>query len=229
MESFNLEDLLQQQQGLREEVDLKDSLKKQQEDRNPNSYHPEDKNILTADKNASLFDFIKMLDKIVTITLKDLQVQFIPDENKIPLKTPDAIIDNPVITYKLIERTPKDAFKPRVMQHIEEKGIDPKETRLGTIYGQKFSSIVQFNIFASVYAVAEEVMERFEDLMFTYAGYFKKNGVGELYFEKQYTDSSYDLFRQQVSIRSIRYKVETEKLITVFREEIQEVETLGLE
>lgn len=230
IKDLDLEDLLLGKDFKREQVDLparkdidvKDILSQ------PPSEHPEDKKILKAEKNASLFDFIKMVEKLVKITMNDLKAEFIPDEDKTPVVTPEINIDHPYITYKIIERVPKQEIKPRVREHIEEKSHDKDEARFGQVYGQKFSSIIQFDIFASVYATAEEVMERFEELLFIYAGYLKKNGVSEIYFKQQHTDSSYDIYRQQISIRSIRYYVETEKVIVVFRDKIQEIETLGL-
>lgn len=230
VQNLDLEDLLHGKDQKRKEVDLP-----ARKDIDPNDFlnqpvteHPEDKKILKAERNASLFDLVKMIEKLVKLTMNDLKVEFVPDEDKIPVKTPEVNIDHPYITYKVIERAPKNEFKPRVREHIEEKSHDKNEARFGQVYGQKFASIIQFDIFASVYATAEEVMERFEELLFIYAGYLKKNGISEIYFKQQHTDSSYDIYRQQVSIRSIRYYVETEKVIVVFRDKIQEIETLGL-
>lgn len=230
IEDLGLEDLLLSKDKKREEVKLP---ARQLSNETPSIYppfmeHPEDKKILTAEGNASLFDLIKMIDKLVKIAMKDLDVQFVPDEDRTPIATPEIHIDSPYITYKVIERAPKGELKPRVRQQIEEKSHDSNEARVGQVYGQKFASILQFDIFASVYDVAEQVMERFEELLFIYAGYFKRKGISEIYFKKQYTDSYYDIYRQHVSIRSIQYYVETEKLIVIFRDKIQEIETLGL-
>ena len=183
-----------------------------------------DSQVLTADKSASLFDFIKMVDKLVSITMKDLKVTFIPDEGKVVYLSNDQRLDNPIITYKLISRKPKGEIKPRFREDfIESK--DGNTGRVGEIYGQKFKCQIQFNIFASVYEVAEQVMERFEDLMITYAGYFKKNGVAELLFDQQYTDQSFETMRQTLSIRNISYYVEVEKITVIMRESIKAIET----
>jgi hypothetical protein len=183
-----------------------------------------DSQILTADKSASLFDFIKMIDKLVSITMKDLKVTFIPDEGKVVYLSNDQRLDNPIITYKLISRRPKGEIKPRFREDFMESK-DGKTSRVGEIYGQKFKCQIQFNIFASVYEVAEQVMERFEDLMITYAGYFKKNGVAELLFDQQYTDQAFETMRQTLSIRNISYYVEVEKLTVIMRESIKAIET----
>jgi hypothetical protein len=62
-------------------------------------------------------------------------------------------------------------------------------------------------------------------MMFSYTGYFKRNGIAELFFENQFTDEHYDIFRQTLSIRNLQYYVETEKLHVIFKEKIKEIET----
>ena len=178
---------------------------------------------LKSDKSATLFDFIKMIDKLVTLTMKDLNVKFIPDEGKHIFMSSDNKLDNPTITYKINSRKPKNELKPRVREQIAEN-INGKIDRLGEVYGQKFKCIVQFNIFASVYETAELVMEIFEELMIKYAGFFKKNGVGEIIFDNQFTDNAYDSMRQTLSVRNITYYVEIEKLTVIMKESIKSIE-----
>lgn len=183
-----------------------------------------DSRILKADKTASLFDFIKMIDKIITLTMKDLEVEFIPDEGKTLYLSSDFSVDHPIITYKVLSRMPKGEIKPRFREGFSRSLASPEE-EVGEIYGQKFKCHLQFDIFASEYTVAEQVMERFEDMMITYAGYFKRNGVAELLFDQQFTDSHFESMRQTLSIRNISYYVEIEKLTVIMRENIKDIET----
>lgn len=179
---------------------------------------------LKADKSATLFDFIKMLDKVISMTMDDLNVKFIPDEGKGVYLGTDQVLDQPMITYKLIERKPKGELKPRFREDFKETDLDGN-VRIGEVFGQKFKCHIQFNIFASVYTTAEQVMERLEDAITTYAGYFKKNGVGEIIFDSQLTDEAYEMARQSLSIRNLRYYVEIEKLTVIMRESIKEIDT----
>lgn len=188
-------------------------------------YQDEQKGIQTADKNASMYDFITMVSKLVSLTMKDLNVEFVSEEGKKLKLEPEELMDAPFISFKLINRTPKDELKPRMRQNIREEIIDKDEERIGEIYGQKFKCLVQFNIFSSVYETAEQVMERFEELIFTYTGFLKKNGVAEVIFNQQITDSSYDFFRQTLSVRNLQYYIEIEKLTVLFKEKIKEIET----
>ena len=170
-----------------------------------------------------MFDFIRMIDKIVTLTMKDLNVEFIPDEGKIVYLSNDQKLEHPIITYKIKERKAKGELKPRFRENFIEDKKD-LNSRIGEIYGQKFKCKLQFNIFASEYRLAEKVMEKFEEMMIIYAGYFKKNGVGEIIFDKQYTDDNFELMRQTLSIRNICYYVEIEKLTVIMRESIKTID-----
>lgn len=177
-----------------------------------------------ADKSASIFDLIQMIDKLITLTMP--KVKFLPDEGKILDLDMMSNFDEPVITYKVINRKPKAELKPRVRETIVEK-VDNGEARVGEVYGQKFECLIQFNIFASVYSEAEEVMEKFEELITTYTGFFKKNGVAELFFKEHATDDFYQKLRETLSIRNLIYYVEIEKLTVIFKEKIKEIEILA--
>ena len=182
--------------------------------------HPEDNKILRANGNTDIFGLIKMIEKIVTITMKDLEVKFIPDEEKVPIVNPDIHLDHPYITFQTISRKPKnnDGFKPRFRQQLVDK-----DGRVGEIFGQKFEAIIQFDIFASVYDIAEQVMKRFEEQIFTYTGFFKENGVSEIFLKQQLKDDNLEQYRQHLSIRSLQYYVEIETLIPVFHNKIAEI------
>src|SRR5690606_7866362 len=142
---------------------------------------------------------IEMVNKVVTMALRKKNVEFIPDEgNRMILDTSEKI-EHPYITYSIISRVPKDEIKPREREHLlRENTHRDEEGRQGRIYGQKFKCIVQFNIIASEYSEADEVMNTFEDLILSYTHYFKKNGVAELLFEKHFTDENFDIYRQSV-------------------------------
>lgn len=178
---------------------------------------------LKADKQASLYDLIVMIGKLVKITMP--KVNFIPDEGKNVELDSMKNFDNPVITYKLKERTVKNEKKPRIREVINEKDlVGDDEVRIGEVYGQKFKCYIQFNVIATDYESAESVMSEFELLLFKYTGYFKDNGVAEIVFEKQYTDDFYAKLRETLSVRNLIYYVEIEKLTVIFKERIKEIE-----
>jgi len=168
-----------------------------------------------------------MIQKIVSLTLKESKTELIPDDGKdLLLEEMDFHIDHPYITYKTIRRVSKGEKKPRFRESI--KGVGNDEGKVGQIYGQKFESLIQFNIIASTYKEAETIMQDFEESMFNYTGFFKKNGISEIIFDSQLTDDSYDSYRKTLSIRNIRYYVEVEKLYVLFKEKIKAVEIHSL-
>ena len=166
-----------------------------------------------------------MLDNLLKLTMP--QVKFIPDEGKVMSLDAMTNFDQPVITYQVINRKPKKEIKPRVRELIEEITDDKSSQRTGEIWGQKFECLVQFNVFASVYSEAEQVMEHFEETIIKHTGFFKKNGVAELIFKEHVTDSHFDTLRESLSIRSLIYYVEIEKLTVMFKEKINEIELLA--
>lgn len=176
---------------------------------------------LKATKNATLEDFISMLAEVCSRSLKRWQAKLIPDEGA-TLKD-EKNLNNPVILYEVIDRVPKLERKPRQLEDVIEEKEPGKQTRLGRIWSQRFSCIVQFNIVASDYVTANEVMTTLEDTIFTYTGYFKSKGVAELIFRRHFTDKSYDRYRQGLSVRSLQYDIEIEKLTTVFDTTIEEI------
>ena len=174
-------------------------------------------------KGASLDDFMDMIAKVVSKAMKKDKVEFCPDEGaRIKIDMAEKL-DHPYIYFDFISRVPKDELKPRIREAIDERRYDDHSKRIGIVYGQKFKCILQFNIIACDYRTVSKVMNNFEELIFNYTAYFKKNGVAEILFEKHFTDTNLDEYRQHVSVRSIQYYVEIEKLFTEFASEIDDI------
>lgn len=213
---MNLETLLKEQEYVR-------SIKKDNDvdiiPSNPKSIRQK------SDKGATLNDFIKMVAIVVELTMPN--VKFEPDEGKVMSLDAMQEFNNPVITYSIVERKTKKEIKPRMREQILELDVEDNEERVAEIWGQKFECFVQFNIFASVYKQAEEVMEKFEEIIIKHAGFFKRNGVAEVFFDRHLTDSHFDTMRESLSIRNLRYYVEIEKLTVMFKEKINQIEIIA--
>jgi len=170
---------------------------------------------LQSQRGATLVDFIRMVSKIVTKATKERNVIFEPDEGARPQVDQSVPINEPHIYYDVISRVPCMELKPRERQEISD--TDPKgKKRKGRIWGQRFECHVQFNIVTGDHKSADDTMEMFEDLIFNYISYFKKNGVGDIIFEGQVTDHNLDIYRQSLSVRSLQYCVYIEKLYIAF-------------
>lgn len=176
--------------------------------------HPEE-------KNATTFDFIKMIEKVVNNIMPE--VTFTSDDERAKFLTPQQQIDAPVITFKVKNRRPFKELKPMQRCEIRERTDVPNEERLGALYVQRFQCILQFNLFASGYIEVEEVMNIFEEAMLKYAYIFKKYGIQEFYFEEQLEDSYYDTYRQWCCVRNITYYVLFEKQSIDFEEIIKSI------
>lgn len=180
--------------------------------------------ILKSEKNATLDDLISMIAMICSKSLKKYDAVFNPDEGAI-IDDQKEKLEHPYILYKVIERKPKLELKPRQMENIIEDIDDKGNRRFGTVWAQRQTCIVQFDVVAQDYETANKVMSTFEETMFSYSGYFKNKGVAELLFSKYFTDVNLDKYRQEFSVRSIQYSVEIEKLITVFDTTIEDIDT----
>ena len=166
-----------------------------------------------AEGNATIEDFIEWVNRLVSKILKKYNVEFSADEGSKTKVSPTQTLDHPHIQFTIKSRKPKSGFyaKPRIREEFIESGINNAPGRKGTVYSQIFDYIVQFDILASEYTTANAVMNAFEDAMFNYTAFFKKNGVSEILFLQQYTDSEQDTYRNTVSVRSLQYLVSIEK------------------
>ena len=176
-----------------------------------------------ADKPADLDDLIEMIAFVVSKCMRDPKVIFQPDEGARLPTDQGTKIESPYIFYSLISRTPKKEFKPREREEFTEETYKVTDARAGRVFGQRYICSLQFDIFADTYHNVNKITKDFEELMFKYTSYFKKNGVAEIFFQKQFTDNNLDMYRQSASIRSLQYYVEIEKLYTVYASEISEV------
>lgn len=185
--------------------------------------------MLRAKKTASFDDFISMTSKLICLTMDDLEyeVEFMPQDNMDRIIDPDVKTDKVFITYNLISRIPLREIKPMPREEIIEKCDVSGEERMGMIFGQRYDCEVQFNIFASEYTIANEVMKMFEDMLFSFTGYMKENGIANILFKEQFTDTDYNIYRKSMSVRNLRYTIETENLIVVFNDKVEKIITSG--
>ena len=180
-----------------------------------------------AEKSCTVDEFIEMIGQVVSKTLgKKYGAEFRPNEGERIKLDPEHPIDHPYITYKIVNMQPDGELKPRLRESIYEKVKDARDkemARPGHIWGQKFSCTVQFDIIAGDYKGVAEVINAFEELMFNYSAYFKRNGVQELLYGRRFTDSDLDMYRQSTSARTVQYNLKIERLYSEFVTEIDGV------
>ena len=173
--------------------------------------------ILRADKSAQIPDFIHMLAELVSKVCAEEEVTLDPDEGHISNDT-FTKLGHPYICYSILSREPKMELKPRKMERVKDS-----DGRWGQEWLFSFASTMQFNIFAGDYITADKVMSLFEELMFRYTAYFKKNGVSEIIFLKQLTDKNFEQYRQSCSVRSLQYRIDTQRVLVDYDATIQDI------
>lgn len=199
----------------------KDRIRDRNKEINP---FGEIKKMPQADKNALLSDLFSMIQETIMKTIKNKNVVFLPDEKIRAKLALEEQLDKNYISYKTVNRKPKDSIKPRIKTVFDEK-IDSSTERIGEVKEQIQECIIQFDIYSNSYEQIEELMSLFENKMYTYTGYFKQQGVSEIFFKGQVTDDKLDRFRQKTAIRSLRYYVEIAKLYVTYDDIITEINT----
>ena len=210
---------------MNQSTDLEYLLKLKEQDENKIVTHTnllKEAKPLQADKSATLEDLIEMISMLVNKTMKKQNVVFVPDEGaRIRIDQKESL-DKSYIFYEVISREPILEKKPRYREEITEN--TNSNPRTGMILGQKFKSLIQFNILSCDYKTANTVMNTLESLLFRYTAFFKKNGVSEFLFRNQITDQNLNYYRQSLSVRSLIYSVIVEKLYTQFKTDIQDIQ-----
>lgn len=171
-----------------------------------------------AEDHATFEDFIEMVNRMVTKSLARYSVEFSSDEGSRLKVQSTETLSNPHIQFSIKSRVPKSGMyaKPRAMESFTEG----ENGRRGVVYSQIFDYEIQFDILASDYITANKVMNAFEDAMFNYTGYFKRNGISEILFLKQYTDSNMDSYRNTVSVRSLEYLISIDRIRVAYDSDI---------
>lgn len=133
----------------------------------------------------------------------------------------------PQINYdiNLREVTEGRSQKPTLTDIVDEVGNDGKKTGDAyKIYRQSFDCIVEFNFIARTSKESRDLMDRFEDIIITHAGYLKEQGLSEIFFLKE-VPSKYSInFKEGLPIKVAYYFVRLEKIRTIRVSQIKEIE-----
>ena len=135
-------------------------------------------------------------------------------------------IQLPIITYNtnLREVSPGTNVKPQFMQ-IKNEVVNGKNTGDSfKIYRQFFDCIVEFDFYDNSASSADKLLNNFEELMITYAGYLKKNGIKEIFFLKE-IPAKYSLnYVFNIPMKCVLFYIQLERSHTVRASIIQKIE-----
>lgn len=145
---------------------------------------------------------------------------------------------NVIITYGVAQKKAHTGEpKPRMRQNVlisessqeflPDGSLTQKKDRYYTIYGQKFQSIINFNVLSKIklveddspgwslaeeaYSITEQVIDRFEDFMIEMTPIFKMIGASELVFARRLADVEITRNDQDIIRKSLQYMLTTEK------------------
>lgn len=127
----------------------------------------------------------------------------------------------PVVTYWVRHREPAAGFretKPRIRGQIQDPA-DPQ--RFVTVLGQNFDYVLAFTAMAKSPDEAQELLDRLEDFMLTYTGYFKQKGVGDIVFQEQLEDEVITSWRDPVAAMTVLYRVRLERLTSLSEAQLE--------
>lgn len=167
--------------------------------------------LMQAESFANIYDFCDMVKALANRAWGedwgDMRPHFssTEDSKNIPL---------PIITYEVIDRqiTPeRGEIKPQLRREVK----DQETGEVIKLYGQWFDYILQFNIFDHSVSNVISLLENLENLILTYTGYFKQQGVSEILFHRQVRDDQLNKWDESLDVRSIRYKIRIENLQVV--------------
>lgn len=130
----------------------------------------------------------------------------------------------PIITYKIKQRkcAERSARKPSYKGTYDNKNQDKS---IVVEYAQKFQTIIQFGIYGSTYDEADQTREEFERFMIDYLGHFRKEGILELIFEKQFEDENIEVNGQDLSKQTLDYYIRTANVVTTTNAIIEKIKT----
>jgi hypothetical protein len=162
---------------------------------------------------------VQSVDEFTDLVKFILDAAWGPDWGEFTIEYPTGTdpdnIPLPIITYELVRRRPSEsipALKPKPMQIIPDPDV-PGHTI--TIYRQWFDCYIDFSFWHKTHREAEDLKNRFEDMMLAYAGYFKQKGVSEILFHEEGPEDISVKWRQDIPHRVLRYFIRLERVTTV--------------
>ncbi len=138
---------------------------------------------------------------------------------------PKKPVDSPTVVWSIYHRVPgKTGIETKGPRY---RGNEERENAVLEHYGQKQTVTYQFDIYDRTNATANQLMERFEEYMYTITPVLYDVGVEKMYFLEQINDHQLAA-TEQMSVRSLRYTAIMDKryareipLINIIRMQIR--------
>ena len=107
-------------------------------------------------------------------------------------------------------------LKPTLVDIIKETDENGQETGDAfLIYRQWFDTNVEFNIYGRTNREARQLQKKFENLLNVYTGYLKRNGISEMFFEREVSPKNSLNYNESTPMRCIYYYIRFESITPI--------------
>ena len=133
-------------------------------------------------------------------------------ENSSEIIVPQIVLD--INTRDIAEGI--GGLKPTLVDIIKETDENGQETGDAfLIYRQWFDTNVEFNIYGRTKREARQLQKKFENLLNVYTGYLKRNGISEMFFEREVSPKNSLNYNESTPMRCIYYYIRFESITPI--------------
>ena len=133
-------------------------------------------------------------------------------ENSSEIIVPQIVLD--INTRDIAEGI--GGLKPTIVDIIKETDENGQETGDAfLIYRQWFDTNVEFNIYGRTNREARQLQKKFENLLNVYTGYLKRNGISEMFFEREVSPKNSLNYNESTPMRCIYYYIRFESITPI--------------
>jgi hypothetical protein len=166
----------------------------------------------TSSGSMDLDEFTCEVSRLMGLAYPDENITFTEDE---PLgNSPDGI-SAPVITFDTHERTRSKSHKSLDPIHFDTIPDPDYPDYHIKLYRMWFDVEMDFNVYATTNRKAKQLMNLFEEFLFTYKGYFKDSGISDIIFLAETKPKVESRWNMELACRNLRYLVRIERITTV--------------
>ena len=107
-------------------------------------------------------------------------------------------------------------IKPKLIDVIKETDTNGNETGDAfLIYRQWYDCNIEFNFYGRNNKDARKLQKKFESLLTVYTGYLKRQGISEMFFEREVSPKSSLNYDESTPMRCIYYYIRFESIIPI--------------
>lgn len=133
-------------------------------------------------------------------------------ENSSEIIVPQIVLD--INTRDIAEGI--GGLKPTLVDIIKETDENGQETGDAfLIYRQWFDTNVEFNIYGRTNQEVRQLQKKFENLLSVYTGYLKRNGISEMFFEREVSPKNSLNYNESTPMRCIYYYIRFESITPI--------------